>query len=74
MLPLHPSAGENSEGDTLELVQENDPFSAAGVSEAAVAYATVEVLTAGGRVFAFASVIDNATNDPTLVSLVVPES
>ncbi len=58
----------------FRLVQENDIFSAAGVSEAAVAYATVEVLTAGGRVFAFASVIDNATNDPTLVSLVVPEN
>jgi hypothetical protein len=55
------------------LVQENDIFSAVGVSEAAVAYATVEVLTAGGRITAFASVIDNATNDPTLVSLVVPE-
>lgn len=55
------------------IVQENDVFSAVGVSEAAGAYATVEVLTAGGRIAAFASVIDNATNDPTLVSLVVPE-
>ncbi|MCM3877660.1 MAG: PKD domain-containing protein, partial [Thermoanaerobaculia bacterium] len=55
------------------LIQENDIFLAAGAGEPAVAYATVEVLTAGGRVFAFASVIDNATNDPTLVPLVIPE-
>jgi PKD repeat protein len=56
------------------LVQENDIFVAAGAGEPAVAYATVETLTAGGRISAFASVIDNATNDPTLVSLVLPEN
>jgi hypothetical protein len=66
-------AARTLQAASFGLVQENDIFSAVGVSEAAVAYATVETLTTGGRVFAFASVIDNATNDPTLVSLVVPE-
>jgi hypothetical protein len=32
----------------------------------------VEVLTAGGRVWAYASVIDNATGDPTTVAVQAP--
>jgi hypothetical protein len=55
------------------MVQENDIFLKSGAGEQTVAYATVDVETPGGSLFAFASVIDNATNDPTLIPLVVPE-
>jgi hypothetical protein len=54
------------------LVQDNDIFQKSGAGDQAVAYATVDVETPGGRVAAFASVIDNATNDPTLIPLVIP--
>ncbi len=54
------------------LVQDNDVFGLAGAGDQEIAWATVEVLTAGGKVTAFASVIDNATQDPTIVSLVGP--
>ncbi|MEO8055024.1 MAG: PKD domain-containing protein, partial [Acidobacteriota bacterium] len=42
------------------MVQENDVFAASGAGDRAAAYATVDVETPGGRVWAFASVIDNA--------------
>jgi DNA-binding PadR family transcriptional regulator len=34
-------------------------------------YATVEVLTEGGSVWGYASVIDNATGDPTTVPMAI---
>lgn len=38
-----------------------------------MAYATVDVLTEGGRAWAYASVIDNTTGDPTTVEMVIPD-
>jgi len=55
------------------MVQDNDIFQKSGAGDQAVAYATVEVETAGARVFAFASLIDNSTNDPTLIPVVIPQ-
>jgi hypothetical protein len=49
-----------------------DPFGVAGAGDRDVAYATVEVLTPGGLAFAYASVIDNRTGDPTIVPVEVP--
>ena len=49
-------------------LQRDDVFAAAGVSASTdIAYATVEVQTAGGRAWAYASVVDNTTGDPTTV-------
>ena len=36
------------------------------------AFATVEVTTPGGLAWAYASVIDNRTGDPTIVPLTIP--
>jgi len=47
--------------------QINDVVVRAGVASADLAYARVEVLTAGGKVWAYASVVDNATDDPVTV-------
>ena len=52
--------------------QVNDIFTAAGAGNRANAYATVEVLTAGCRVWGYGSVVDNATGDPTTIPLSVP--
>ncbi len=52
--------------------QENDIFARAGAGEVDVAYATVEVDTPGGLVWAYASVVDAATGDPTTVPVLVP--
>lgn len=54
------------------LVQENDVFTSCGAGDAAIAWARIEVRTPGGRAFAYASVIDNATGDPTIVPVMVP--
>jgi PKD repeat protein len=54
------------------LVQVVDPFGVAGAGDRDIAYATVEVLTPGGLAWAYASVIDNRTGDPTIVPLEVP--
>ena len=54
------------------LVQENDVFASCGAGDAAIAWARIEVRTAGGKAFAYASVIDNATGDPTIVPVLVP--
>jgi hypothetical protein len=54
------------------LVQENDVFASCGAGDAAIAWARIEVRTAGGKVFAYASVIDNTTGDPTIVPVLVP--
>jgi hypothetical protein len=50
-----------------EYYQINDVFTALGAGEVDVAYATVEVRTPGGRVWAYGSVVDNATGDPTTI-------
>lgn len=47
--------------------QWDDVFAKAGVTDAALAYARVEVETPGCRVWAYGSVVDNITNDPTTV-------
>ena len=49
------------------LVQENDVFASCGSGDAALAWAQIEVRTTGGEAFAYASVIDNRTGDPTIV-------
>lgn len=52
--------------------QENDIFALAGAGEVDVAYATVEVDTPEGLAWAYASVVDAATGDPTTVPVLVP--
>lgn len=49
-----------------------DPFGVAGAGDRDAAYATVEVTTPGGLAWAYASVIDNRTGDPTIIPLEVP--
>jgi hypothetical protein len=41
-----------------------------GAGPRRLAYATVEVLSAGGQVWAFGSVVDNSTGDPTTIPMV----
>jgi PKD repeat protein len=52
--------------------QLDDVFGKLGAGDADLAYGTVEVLTQGGTVWAYAAVIDNATGDPTVVPVIVP--
>jgi len=52
--------------------QLDDVFGKLGAGDAELAYGTVEVLTNGGTVWAYAAVIDNATGDPTVVPVIVP--
>lgn len=54
------------------LVQVDDVFASCGAGDAAIAWARVEVATPGGALLAYASVIDNATSDPTIVPVIVP--
>ncbi len=49
----------------------NDVFARAGAGAQDLAYATVEVVTPGARVWAYASVVDNGTGDPTMVPMIV---
>jgi glucose/arabinose dehydrogenase len=49
-----------------------DAFAAAGAGDHAAAYGVIEVLTAGGRAWAYGAVIDRTTRDPSTVPLVVP--
>ena len=61
-----------------KFTQINDVFAATGAGTQNDAYATVEALTSGCRVWAYASVIDGTnaspgTNDPTLIPLTVVE-
>lgn len=48
-------------------LQQDDIFVSSGAGDAEVAYATVEVKTAGGMVWAYGSVIDARTGDPTTI-------
>jgi Leucine-rich repeat (LRR) protein len=52
--------------------QENDIFTAANAGTVEVAYATVEVETAGGTAWAYASVVDAVTGDPTTIPVLLP--
>ncbi len=52
--------------------QLDDAFIASGAGPRDLAYATVQVATPSGRAWVYASVIDNATGDPTTVPVVVP--
>jgi hypothetical protein len=49
------------------LVQLVDVFAACHAGDAPIAWARVDVRTEGGEVFAYASVIENRTGDPTIV-------
>ena len=51
--------------------QQYDIFANVGAGSQPVAYATVEVPTAGGRVWAYASVIDVATGDATTIPVLI---
>jgi len=51
--------------------QENDILGKAGVSHCQVGYAKVQVLTSGDAVWAYASVVDNQSGDPTAVPVIV---
>ena len=52
--------------------QQTDIFANVGAGEQALGYATVEVQTPGCTLWAYASVIDQATGDPTTVPVLVP--
>jgi hypothetical protein len=52
-------------------LQQDDIFGSLGAGSQDIAYATVEVQTVGGRAWAYASVIDNATGDPTTIPVLV---
>jgi len=52
-------------------LQQSDIFGATGAGSQSIAYATVEVQTAGGAVWAYASVVDAATGDPTTIPVLV---
>jgi len=52
--------------------QQTDIFAGVGAAGSHdIAYATVEALTAGCRVWAYGSVVDGGTNDPTTIPLLV---
>ncbi len=51
--------------------QLDDVFMTSGAGQQDLGYAKVEVQTPGGRAWTYASVIDNATGDPTTVPVVV---
>ena len=53
-------------------LQQDDIFGAAAAGSQDLAYATVEVQTAGGSIWAYASVVDSATGDPTTIPILVP--
>lgn len=50
-----------------EWKQINDVFGEAGVGQCPIGYATIEVRTAGGMIWAYGSVVDNGTGDPTTI-------
>lgn len=51
--------------------QQSDIFGTVGAGTVANGYATVEVLTLDAKVWGYASVVDNATGDPTTVRLTI---
>jgi hypothetical protein len=52
--------------------QQDDIFGNVAAGNQDIAYATVEVLTAAAKAWAYASVVDNATGDPTTMPVIVP--
>ncbi|MGV8039266.1 MAG: PKD domain-containing protein [Thermoanaerobaculaceae bacterium] len=77
LIKLYSSAGVQV-GSTKQLVadpgrwvQQYDIFANVGAGNQPVAYATVEVQNTGDLVWAYASVIDVATGDPTTIPLLV---
>jgi hypothetical protein len=50
-----------------EWKQVNDVFNAAGISSCDIGYATVELTSGAGPFWAYASVVDNASGDPTTI-------
>jgi hypothetical protein len=51
--------------------QQNRVFQEAGVSGCPICYAVVEVVTAGCEMWAYGSVVDNGTGDPTTIPVAV---
>ncbi|MCC6130352.1 MAG: hypothetical protein IT186_10525 [Acidobacteria bacterium] len=73
--------GKDGESLGVELVlpvpagsfrQVTDVFGQCETGMNEIAYAELDVRTSGGRIWAFASMIDNVTNDPTIIPLLVP--
>jgi PKD repeat protein len=54
---------------TDKYIQDDDVFAKAGAGNQDLAYAIVEVTTAGGKAWFYASVVDANTGDPTTVSM-----
>ena len=54
--------------------QEDDAFAKWSAGQQEIAYATVEVTTAGGKVWAYGSVVDAVTGDPTTVPVLAVAS
>jgi len=51
--------------------QENDIFQKVNISACELGYAIVEVITSSGSIWAYASVVDNGTGDPTTIPVTV---
>ena len=47
------------------------PERSAGVGQCQIEYATIGVRTAGGKIWAYGSVVDNGTGDPTTICLFI---
>jgi PKD repeat protein len=79
VVTLHASDGEKvGAPQTMRLApggwqQLNDALAIAGSASVDLAYATLVVQTEGGVAWVYASVIDNATGDPTTVSAILLE-
>lgn len=54
-------------GDSFRQI--DDVFTKSGAGSQLIAFATIWVRSPGGRAWGYASVIDNATGDPTLIPL-----
>jgi hypothetical protein len=53
-------------------MQVDDAFTAAGAGLRPLGYAMVTLQTSGGQAWAYGSVVDNVTGDPTTVEMIVP--
>lgn len=69
MDPLGRQVGQNVnlEVPAGRYLQRDRLFDAAGAGSLDLAYATVEVMTSGCTIWPFASIVDNATGDPTTI-------
>jgi hypothetical protein len=57
--------------DPGEWVQINDVYDEAGAGSSSLGMATVELVSGDGPIWAYASVVDNTSNDPTTVPVFV---